>query len=426
MAMLTDNQVKKAKPGEKPYKLSDSGGLFLLVSTSGHRSWRLKYRTADKKEKLLTFGSYPEVSLVAAREKREEAKRLLREGRDPSNEKKQERAARALSAENTFESCARAWYDLNKPKWSPIHAANVIDSLQADLFPTIGGMPIKDITEAVLLEALRKIEKRGAIETAHRVRQRASGVFAFAAAGGFRSGDPAAVIKSLLRPKPKSQSQPALLTLPEVRELLLDVEAEAASPITKLANRMLALTAVRSSVQRACKWSELEGLDGREPIWRVPPGEMKLKLKLKDDVMYEFIVPLSRQAVEVIEAVRPLTGHLPYLFPNDRHTHRPMSENAVNVMIRRAGEGKYVNRHCPHGWRSSFSTIMNAWRRREGRPDDREVINLMLAHVVEDKVEGAYNREAHMDRRRELAQIWADMLFADMPAADTLLSGKRK
>lgn len=422
--MLTDVQAKNAKKAEKPYKLADAGGLFLLVSTTGNRSWRMKYRFGGK-EKLLTFGSYPDVSLIKARDEREKAKAALRDGRDPAVEKKQAAAARTLGSSNTFEACARAWFDLNKPRWSEVHAGNVIDSLEADLFPAIGAMPVKEVTEALLLDALRKVEKRGAIETAHRLRQRASGVFSYAAAGGMRTGDPAAVVKSLLKPKPKAGKQPALTDLAECRQLIADVEAERASPITKLANRLIALTAVRSAVQRHCRWSELEGLDGPEPVWRVPPGTMKLALKLKDDVTFEHIVPLSRQAVEVIEAVRPLTGHLPFLFPNDRHAHRPMSENAVRALIIRAAGGTYKHRHCPHGWRSSFSSLMNEWRRREGRPDDREVINLMLAHVAEDKVEGAYNRAAHMERRRELAQVWADIILEGAPQADALLEGKR-
>lgn len=422
--MLTDAQAKRAKGADKPYKLTDGGGLYLLVSPTGNRSWRLKYRFGGK-EKLLTFGTYPEVSLVDARGLREKAKAALREHRDPAVEKKQAVAAARIGASNTFEACARAWHELNTPRWSPVHAGNVIDSLEADLFPAIGAMPVKDVTEALLLDALRKVENRGAIETAHRIRQRASDVFAYAAAAGLRTGDPASVVKSLLKPKPKATKQPALTGLDECRQLIADVEAERASPITKLANRLIALTAVRSAVQRHCRWTELEGLDTEAPIWRVPPGTMKLALRLKDDIQFEHIVPLSRQAVEVIEAVRPLTGHLPYLFPNDRHAHRPMTENAVRALMIRAAGGIYKHRHCPHGWRSSFSSIMNEWRRREGRPDDREVINLMLAHVAEDKVEGAYNRAAHMERRRELAQIWADMVLHDAPTAASLLDGKR-
>jgi hypothetical protein len=422
--MLTDAQIKRAKGAEKAYKLSDTGGLFLHVAPTGARSWRQKYRYGGK-EKLLTHGLYPQTSLADARALRDAAKKALREGRDPSIERKQEKAARTIGASHTFEACARAWHALNSPRWTEVHKGNVLTSLERDLFPVIGSMPVKDVTEAILLDALRRVEKRGAIETASRLRQRASDIFAYAAAAGLRTGDPAAVIKSLLKPKPKATKQPAITDLDELRQMIAHIEAENASPITKLANRFVALTAVRSETQRTAKWEQFEDLDGPSPLWRVPPSQMKLKLRLKDDEQFEHLVPLSRQAVEVIEAIRPLTGHLPYVFPNDRHAHRPMTENAVRALIIRANKESYRHRHCTHGYRSSFTTIMNEWRRREGRPDDREVINLMLAHVVEDKVEGAYNRAAHMERRIELAQFWADMLLADAPAAAALLSGRR-
>lgn len=419
--MLTDVQVRKAKGAEKPYKMTDGLGLFLYVTPAGFKSWRLKYRAVGGKEKLLTFGSYPEVSLVEARDRRDEARKVIRAGRDPAVEKKQMAATARADADNSFEAVARAWHALNVPRWSNHHAKNVIDSLADDLFPEIGRMPIRDVTEALLLDALRKVERRGAIETAHRIRQRASEVFAYAAANGMRTGDPAAVIKTLLKPKPKATKQPALTTLPEVQQLIHDLEYEEAQPITKMANRFLALTAVRSAVQRSAKWSQMEGLESDKPMWRIPPSAMKLALRLKDDEAYEHLVPLSRQAVDVLNAIRPLTGHLEHIFPNARHSRQPMSENAVRALMIRAAGGKYHLRHCPHGWRSSFSTIMNEWRRHNGRPDDREVIDLMLGHVAVDKVEGAYNRAAHMERRRELAQIWADMLLEDaMRGADLI------
>jgi len=422
--MLTDTKVRQAKPAERPYKLPDEKGLYLYITPNGFKSWRLKYRFGQK-EKLLTFGPYPDVTLAGARDARDAARRELRDGRDPAIEKKKVAATARADAINSFEAVARAWHGLNRPRWGEQHARNVIESMEADLFPRIGRLPIREVTEALLLDALQKVERRGAIETAHRIRQRASEVFAYAASMGMRTGDPAAVIKSLLKPKPRGTKQPALTKLEDVRQLISDVEAEEASPITKLANRFLALTAVRSAVQRHARWEQIEDLDGDAPLWRIPPSEMKLALKLKDDESYEHLVPLPRQAVDVLNAIRPLTGRLQYIFPNARHTHRPMSENGVRALMIRVAGGKYHLRHCPHGWRTSFSTIMNEWRRREGRPDDREVIDLMLAHVALDKVEGAYNRAAHMERRRELAQIWADMLLGDMPDADELLEGKR-
>lgn len=179
-------------------------------------------------------------------------------------------------------------------------------------------------------------------------------------------------------------------------------------------------------MQRHCKWDQLEGLDGPNPIWRIPPATMKLSLERKDDEAFEHIVPLVPAAVEIFETIRNLTGNLPYVFPNAWRSHHPMSENAVRKLIITAGRERYYKRHTTHGWRSSFSTIMNEWRRQHGRADDREVINLMLAHVVEDKVEGAYNRAAHMDRRWQLAQIWADMLLVDLSPPASLLGDRRK
>ncbi len=423
--MLTDVQVRKAKPAEKPYKLSDEKGLFLLVSTTGHRSWRQKYRFGGK-EKLLAFGAYPDVSLVEARDRRDDARKLIRDGIDPSVAKKQRAAERTANVANSFEAVARAWHELNKPRWSKTHAKNVIDSFEQDLFASLGNLPIRDVTEALLLTALQKVEDRGARERAKRIRQRASEVFAYAAAKGMRSGDPAAVIKTLLKPNPPQTKQPAIVELEPLRQMMRDIEATEASPITKLANRWLALTAVRSAVQCGAEWDQLLALDGTEPTWDIPPAAMKLKLNKKGDKTYGHLVPLPRQAVEVAEALRDLTGHLKLMFPNERHAHRPMSNNAVRNLIIRSAGGIYHLRHCPHGYRSSFNTIMNEWRRREGRPDDREVINLMLAHVMTDKVEGAYNRAQHMDRRREIAQIWADILMEGLPSAAELMGGNWK
>jgi integrase len=362
--MLTDVQIRKAKAAEKPYKLADEKGLFLLVSTSGHRSWRMKYRFAGR-EKLLTFGAYPEVSLVDARDLREAARREIRGGVDPATEKKKRAAERNANSASTFETVARAWHTLNQPRWSATHAKNVIDSFEQDLFGEIGRMPIRDITEGLLLAALQKVEKRGALERAKRIRQRASEVFAYAAAGGLRAGDPAATIKTLLKPNPKVTKQPAITDLDEVRQMMRDIETTEASPITKLANRLIALTSVRSAVQCGARWDQFEDMAGVAPTWRIPPELMKLKKSKKDDVAFEHLVPLSRQAVEVIEAIRPLTGRFDLLFPNERHSRQPMSNNAVRALIIRAAEGKYHLRHCPHGWRSSFNTIMNEWRRCE-------------------------------------------------------------
>ena len=428
--MLSDLKARQAKPGEADYKLADSGGLYLLVTKGGAKSWRLKYRFAGK-EKRLTFGRYPEVSLVEARERRDQARRLLREMRDPAVETMKRRLAAEASAVATFEKVAREWHEFQSPRWVPVHASDVIRSLENEVFPHLGSVPMKEIDAPLVLAVLRKVEKRGALETAKRVRQRMSAVFVHGISTGLCDADPAAIVTKALKPAPRQTRQPALTEIEMLRDLLRAAEESGASPVTKVASRLLALTAVRPGVVRGTAWSEIEGVDwdSEHPeetatgLWRVPSSRMKLALDRKDEVTFEHLVPLSRQALEAIAAIRPLTKRLPILFPSNRHLHRPLSENAIGYLYNRCG---YHGRHVPHGWRAAFSTVMNERAERAGRPGDRAVIDLMLAHVPSNKVEGAYNRAAYMERRREIAQEWADILTEGlMPAAD-LLRGPRR
>ncbi len=272
---LTDIQVKAAKPAAKPYKLADAKGLYLYVAPSGLRSWRMKYRFCGV-EKTLTFGPYPEVRLSEAREKRDAARALLRDGRDPGLEKRLAAAAGAQDAENHFRTVAIAWHELHKAKWSSTHAADVIGSLERDVFPALGGLPIAKITPGMVLETLRAVEQRPAIETARRLRQRMSGVFVYAIASGFGQSDPAAIVRSAMRPLPAKGRQPAIVDLEDAKKLLAEAEAAAASPVTKIASRLLALTAVRSNVLRRAEWTEFEQLDRAAPVWRIPAAKMKL------------------------------------------------------------------------------------------------------------------------------------------------------
>lgn len=420
--MLTDLQARKAKPGEKGYKLTDAGGLYLMVTPAGSKSWRLKYRIHGK-EKLLTFGLYPEIGLAAARDQRDDARRLIRAGTDPALERKRQRVTSSANAELTFERMTRAWHELEKSRWSAVHAADVIGSLGRDVFPDLGGMPIRDIDTPMVLATLRKVERRGSIETARRLRQRISAVFAYAISEGLVAADPAAPVQKALKPLPKKGRQPAIVELEGVRQLLRDAEGSGASPVTKLASRLLALTSVRPGVVRGVGWSEFEGLDGPEPLWRVPASRMKLILDRKDEEAFEHLVTLSPAAVDVIETIRRLTGRGSHVFPSQRHSHRAMSENAIGYLYNRVG---YHGRHVPHGWRAAFSTIMNERAERDGRHGDRKVIDLMLAHVPKDKVEGAYNRAAFMPRRREIAGEWAELLVDGLPPAGDLLDGARR
>ncbi|MFN3946271.1 MAG: tyrosine-type recombinase/integrase [Allosphingosinicella sp.] len=428
--MLTDMKARQAKPREADYKLGDSGGLYLLVTKGGAKSWRLKYRFAGK-EKRLTFGRYPEVSLAEARARRDEAKRLLRDMRDPAVEAMKRRLVAAAAAEATFEKVAREWHELQSPRWAPVHAADVIRSLQNEVFSNLGSVPLREIDAPLVLAVLRKIERRGALETAKRVRQRMSAVFVHGISTGICTADPASTVARALKPAPKKTRQPAMTNVEALRGVLRATEESGASPVTKLASRLLALTAVRPGVVRGFEWSEIEGVDWSSDhpedteagLWRVPSSRMKLVLERKDDATFDHLVPLSRQAIEAIAAIRPLTKRLPILFPSNRHLHRPLSENAIGYLYNRCG---YHGRHVPHGWRAAFSTIMNERAERAGRSGDRAVIDLMLAHVPSNKVEGAYNRAAYMERRREIAQEWADLLTEGLcPAAD-LLKGPRR
>lgn len=419
---LTDIQAKAAKPADRPYKLSDGKGLYLFVAKTGLRSWRMKYRFAGT-EKTLTFGPYPEVKLGEARDKCLAARVVLREGRDPGMQKKLAAAASALDAENSFELVAGAWHDLHKAKWSASHADDVIDSLRRDVFPALGKLPINDITPGMVLDALRVVEQRPAIETARRLRQRMSGVFVYAIASGFGKADPAAIVRSAMKPLPAKGRQPALTSLDDARSLLLEAESATASPVTKIASRLLALTTVRPSVLRKAEWTEFENLDGDAPVWRVPASKMKLTAARKADIREEFVIPLAPEAVEAIQAIRPLTGRSKYLFPSNRSFHATMSENAIGYLYNRIG---YHGRHVPHGWRATFSTLMNEQAEREERGSDRAVIDLMLAHVPKNKVEGAYNRAGFMARRREIAQLWATQLLEGRLPASQLLTGPRR
>jgi integrase len=423
--MLTNMAVRQAKPKAKDYKLADSEGLYLFVSKAGLRSWRFKYRFAGKERRLI-LGRYPEIGLKEARDRKADARRLLADGRDPGIEAAKAKVERAVAASNTFEMLASTWYDLQKDRWTPIHAQDVIRSLENEVFPWIGNLPIHEIDEPMVLAVLRKIEERGAIETAHRVRQRMSAVFVHAIAEGASLRDPAAVVTKALKPVPRAKKRPALLSVTALEDMLQKTESDPASPLTKLASRYLALTAQRPGMVRALPWNEIENVDWQsdqpcpEALWRVPAHRMKLEKELKSDDDFEHLVPLPQEAVDVLRAAWTLTGRGPLVFPSSRSARRPMSENTLSYFYNRCG---YQGRHVPHGWRASFSTIMNEWADRNGSPGDRYVIDLILAHIPQSVSgsEGAYNRAAYMDRRRELLEAWAKMLFLSMASPHDML-----
>nr|WP_089221135.1 integrase arm-type DNA-binding domain-containing protein [Sphingomonas laterariae] len=423
---LTDSQARKAPAKEKDYKLADSGGLYLFVTTRGFKSWRLKYRFGAK-EKRLVIGPYPEISLAKAREARDDARRLLRDHRDPAIEERKRKLAAHAAAGAPFEVVARQWHGLQVPRWSAVQTRKVIQAFERDVFPDLGKLPLAEIDGPMILKILRRVEKRGAIDTAKRIRQHISAVFQFGMAESLCSIDPAAGIKKGLMPTPRGGKQPALKTVREARQLLKDMEAGTSGALTKIASRLLALTAVRPGVIRAAEWSEFEGIDWDKPeeaapdaIWRISAERMKLELDDKGDEAFEHIAPLPHQAVALLHAARRLSGTYPYLFPSVRSTRTPMSENTIGYMYSRNG---YSGRHVPHGWRSTFSTIMNERAVKQKNEADRAIIDAMLAHKPKgvSSSEMAYNRAMHMARRRELAQEWADLITEGLRPAHALL-----
>ena len=410
--MLTDTQVRVAKKKDKGYKLTDAGGLHLFVSPAGGKLWRMRYEF-DGKEKLLSLGKYPDLSLADARSERDAAKQHLRVGRDPAVERKKEKAAGKVANDMTFEIAAREWHAKQVPTWSPIHADDVIRSLEKDVFPTLGSLPLPDITPPMVLNVLKPIQARGAIEAGHRVRQRISAVFVYGIGSSYCAHDPAAIVQKALAPVVKGK-QPAVLTLKEGREILLRMDDIPAHPVTRLAMRLLALTVVRPGTLASTPWHEVRELIGQDdPIWYISAARMKLRVRQKQDEARDHLVPLAPQAIETLEALLGLTGRGPLCFPNYRNAHEPMTENALGRALKRA---KYKGRHVPHGWRTTFSTVMNEKNRH-----DAPVIDFMLAHVPKDKVQAAYNRAEHLQRRKELAYEWADMLMEGMPLAADLI-----
>ncbi|CUW90509.1 conserved hypothetical protein [Agrobacterium fabacearum TT111] len=413
MGVLTDTAIRKAKAQDKPYRLSDTNGLHVYVTKAGRKIFRYRYEFLGK-EKTLVIGDYPEVCLLDARRARDEARQLLKSGKDPSAQKKLEKAIQRSDAEATFEVVAREWFDLASTVWAPAHANEVWRTLKRDVLPHIGELPITAIDAPIVLGVLRLIERRGAVETAKRHRQRISAIFVYAISTGRATSDPAALVQGALVPIHKGR-RPALTTPVAVRQLLTDVCKTPGRPHVKLGLRLLAITSVRPGTLASTPWAEWDDLDENDPVWRIPASRMKLKLDRKNDDLYDHLVPLPRQAMEIIALLRRLTGRGEFVFPNPRRPTQPMSSNAMGYFLNRAD---YYEKHVPHGFRASFSSIMN-----ERYPQDRHIIDLMLAHTPKDKVEAAYNRALHVERRKELAQIYADLVLEGVPSLEDFVNG---
>ncbi|HMO74591.1 MAG TPA: integrase arm-type DNA-binding domain-containing protein [Sphingopyxis sp.] len=390
--MLTIGAVKSAAPRPRAYKLFDAGGLFLFVTPAGARSWRLKYRWRGR-EKLLVLGRFPDMPLPAARGAREAARAKLASGIDPAKR----------DDGDSFELVARAWHRHQLGRWSTAHAGDVLGSLERDVFPAIRARPIRSIEPSELLAIVRDVEDRGRLESAGRLRQRLSAIFGFAIAGGKADIDVAAQLGRAMTGGKLSTPHPALLSVGECRALLADVAALAPAPAVLGASQLLALTAVRLDAVRGMRWGEVDGLDGAAPVWRVPPARMKLSRAKKGEDRFAHLVPLSPAAAAVLRAAAGRRrAESALVFPG-RDPARPIGEATLRDLYRRAG---YAGRHVPHGWRASFSTILN----EELGERWSTAIDAALAHSRKDKVEAAYNRAKRLQRRRELMERWGKLL----------------
>lgn len=387
---MTDVKARTAKAKEKPYKLSDGDGLFLLVTPAGGKWWRFKYRFGGK-EKLISFGTYPEVSLADAREKRDAARKQVAAGIDPGEVRKAKKDAQKAVSENSFEVVAREWHGKYSKMWSVVHAASIIERLEKEVFPWLGARPIEEIKAPELLKVLRRVESRGALDTAHRLRNDCSRVFRYAIATGRADRDPGADLRGALPPV-KNNHFAAPTDPKDVAPLLRAIDDYQGSFIVQCALKLAPLFFVRPGELRQAEWAEID-LDAAE--WNIPASRMKMK--------EPHIVPLSKQALDILQDLKALTGHSKYVFPCHRSPLRCMSENAVNAALRRMGFEK--TEITGHGFRAMARTILDEVL--NVRPD---FIEHQLAHAVKDPNGRAYNRTAHLAERKKMMQQWADYL----------------
>ena len=387
---LTNLQVKTAKPKDKAQKLTDGGGMYLFVTTKGQKYWRLDYRYAGKR-KTLALGVYPNVSLAEARNKREDAKKQIANDIDPSNSKRAAKLAKTQTQENSFKAIALEWFEMEKPHWSSHHIDRVDRMLEKELFPHIGQRPVGDITAPELLACLRRVESRGAIETAHRVKQVAGQVFRYAVATGKAERDPSGDLKDALA-TPKKSHFAAITEPKEVGKLLLALDDYQGTPEVATALKLAPLLFCRPNELRCMEWAEI---DFHKSEWHIPASKMKMR--------EDHIVPLARQVIEALQSLLQLTGHRQYVFPSARSPKRPMSDNAVLSALRRLGIPK--EQMTGHGFRAMARTLLD-----EELGYRIEWIECQIAHAVKDANGRAYNRATYLRQRKDMMQHWADYL----------------
>ena len=401
---LTDTAIRKAKPGTSPRRLTDERGLYLLLNPNGSQWWRWDYRHAGKR-KTLSMGTYPDTGLKDAREKREAARKLLAAGVDPGDVRKAEKAAGEERAANNFAFIAEEWLARQSPRMAAATLEKARWTLDDLVNPWIGSRPITEIDAPEMLKLLRRIEERGAHETAHRTKQRCSQIFRYAIATGRAQHDPTAALRGALAPV-VSTSRAAITDPLKMGELLRAIDGYTGSFVVRCAMKLSPLLFVRPGELRQAEWTEID-LDGAR--WNIPAEKMKMRA--------EHLVHLSSQAVAILRELHPLTGRGKYVFPGERSASRPLSDGTINAALRRLGFDK--DTMTAHGFRAMASTRLNemGWA-----PD---VIERQLAHVEKNKVRAAYNRAQYLGERIRMLQAWADDLDG-LRAGGKVVAIKRK
>jgi len=386
---LTDTEIRRSRPADKPYRMADSGGLYLQIAPTGGKLWRWKYRF-DGKEKLMSLGHYPDVSLAEARERHTEARKLLAAGVDPMAERKAEKTAKCEAEVNSFETVADLWLKHWRADKSPRHADTTARRLQSNIYPYLGSRPIAEIEPPELVAMVKAIEARGVGDLAKRALETTGQIFRFAIAHGYTSRNPAAEFKPSDVLKPTHKTNMARIDAKELPALLRAIEVYRGKVVTRLAIKLLALTFVRTSELIGARWEEFD-LEARR--WTILAERMKMRTP--------HIVPLSRQAIEMLELLQSLTGAGKLLFPGDYNAKRAMSNNTILKALERMG---YKGRMTGHGFRGLASTVLH----EQGY--NHEHIELQLAHAPRNAVSAAYNHALYLEPRAKMMQDWADFL----------------
>lgn len=387
--LLTDAKIRTAKPQNKPYTLNDGNGLSLLIDTNGSKGWRFRYRFAGK-PKMISFGTYGDVSLAEARTKRDEARAQVAQGINPSDARKADKVALKYSLENTFEAISREWHSSKQTTWSENYAKEVLNCLSKDVFPYLDQRPIDQIKPLELLTVLQKIEKRGALEQASKIRRRCGEVFRYAVVTGRALYNPAPDLASALN-KPQANHFP-FLTADEIPEFVAALENYQGSQLSKYATQLLMLTGVRTIELRAAEWKEFD-LDNA--LWEIPKERMKKRRP--------HLVPLSTQAIDILKKLKVISGNYTLVFPGRNDVRKPMSEATINKVIKMIG---YHGRLTGHGFRHMMSTILHE------KGFDSAWIEMQLAHVDKNSIRGTYNHAQYIKQRQIMIQYYSDIVYS--------------